>query len=310
MADLVVVGSFMMDLVIRAPRRPAAGETLVGHGLDQFFGGKGCNQAVAAARTGASVAMVGRLGADDYGRQFCGLLEREGIDAAHVGMDPDEGTGIGAPLVEDSGDNSIVIIPRANHRVSVADIEAAAATLAAAQVVLLQLELPIEVAAAAARCAHAGGATVVLNPAPAVTLDQLVPFEGQVDLLVPNEGEAALLTGIDGDPLAAAQALQSRFGTPVIVTLGERGSLVLLADGTHEELAAHPVDAIDTVGAGDAYCGTLGARLAAGDDLAAAARYAGAAGSISVTRPGAEPSLPTAAEVEALLSPAGSRSTS
>jgi ribokinase len=308
-ADVVVVGSFMVDLVIRAPRRPLAGETLVGHSLEQFFGGKGCNQAVAAARAGASVAMVGRVGADDYGRQFLGLLEREGIDATHVSVDADEGTGIGAPLVEDSGDNSIVIVPRANRRNTPADLEAARTLLAGACVVLLQLELPIDVVAAAARTAHAGGATVVLNPAPAVSIEQLRPFEGVVDLLVPNEGEATLLTGIDGDPLAAAKALQERFGTPIAVTLGEQGSLVLAADGDHEELPAHPVEVVDTVGAGDAYCGALGARLAAGDELRAAARAAGAAGSLAVTRAGAEPSLPTAAEVAALLSPGGSRST-
>jgi ribokinase len=298
--ELVVVGSFMMDLVIRAPRRPTTGETLVGHSLEQFFGGKGCNQAVAAARAGASVAMVGSVGGDDYGRQLLGLLDREGIDAAHVAVDPEEGTGIGAPLVEDSGDNSIVIIPRANHRVTVADIEAAADLLAGASVVLLQLELPIAVSVAAARIAHEAGTTVVLNPAPAVSCDELAPFEGLIDVLVPNEGEAALLTGIDGDPLAAAKALQGRFGTHVAVTLGERGSL-MLSDGDHEELPAHVVDAVDTVGAGDAYCGALGARLAAGDALDAAARWAGAAGSLAVTRAGAEPSLPTAAEIAALL---------
>ena len=297
-ASVVVLGSFMMDLVIRAPRRPRPGETLVGTSLEEYFGGKGCNQAVAAARAGASTAMVGRLGDDDYGRRFLDLLRREGIDADGVITDPTEGTGVGAPLVEDSGDNSIVIIPRANAQVGPADVEAAARVIAGAKVLLLQLELPVAAVVAAARCARAAGVTIVLNPAPAAA--DLSAFEGLVDVLVPNEGEAAMLTGLD-DPLAAARELQRRFGCAVLVTLGEQGSLVLQADGTHEVLAAHQVLAVDTVGAGDAYCGSLGARLAAGDPLLEAARYAGAAASLSVTRPGAEPSIPTAAEVLAVL---------
>ncbi len=299
MADVVVLGSFMMDLVIRAPRRPRAGETLVGHGLDEHLGGKGSNQAFAAARAGASTAIVGRVGDDEYGRRFLAALDGDGIDASCVVVDPTEGTGIGNPLVEDSGENSIVVIPRANANVSPADVDAAAATIAGAKVLLLQLELPVEASVAAARCARAAGVTVVLNPAPAVA--DLSAFRGLVDLLVPNEGEAALLTGIADDPLAAAKDLQERFDCSVVVTLGERGSLVLQADGVHESVPAHVVDVVDTVGAGDAYCGSLGARLAAGASLLAAARYASAAGSISVTRPGAEPSIPPAREVEALL---------
>jgi ribokinase len=300
--DVVVVGSFMMDLVVRAPRRPRAGETLVGTSLEQFHGGKGCNQAIAAARAGARTAMVGRVGADDHGRSFLDLLDRDGIDADCVIVDEHAGTGIGLPLVEDSGENSIVVIPRANAGVGPADVEAAGSTLDAAKVLLLQLELPADASVAAARRVRAAGGQVVLNPAPAV--EDLAPFEGLVDLLVPNEGEAAALTGIAGDPVAAGRALQERFGCAVIVTLGERGSLVLSADGSHEPVAAHVAVAIDTVGAGDAYCGSLAARLAAGDDLVTAARYASAAASLSVTRAGAEPSMPTLSEVATLLADA------
>ena len=300
MTDVAVLGSCMLDLVIRAPRRPAAGETLVGSSLDEFLGGKGCNQAFAAARAGARTAMVGRVGDDDYGRRFLSALQRDRIDTGCIVIDPTDGTGIGAPLVEDSGENSIVIIPRANRNVGEADVEAATSTIAGAKVLLLQLELPQAASRAAAALAKDAGVTVVLNPAPAVA--DLSAFEGLVDLLVPNEGEAAMLTGIEDDPLAAAKELQSRFDCAVIVTLGEKGSLVLQADGVHETIPAHVVEAVDTVGAGDAYCGSLGARLAAGATLLEAARYAGAAASISVTRPGAEPSLPTAAEVDALLS--------
>jgi ribokinase len=296
-SGVVVVGSFMMDLSIRAPRRPAAGETVVGTSFEEYLGGKGCNQAIAAARAGAGTAMVGRVGDDAYGRRFLDQLARDGIDAAHVLVDPDEGTGIAMPLVEASGDNSIVIVPRANHRVGVADVAAAGAALDAARVVLLQLELPMEVVVAAARRAHVAGATVVLNPAPAVA--DLAGLEGCIDLLVPNEGEATLLTGLD-DPLAAAEALRRQLGCDVVVTLGERGSLVVRAAG-HELVPAHVVEAVDTVGAGDTYCGSLGARLAAGDDLLTAARYASAAAALSVTTPGAEPSVPHAADVLAFL---------
>ncbi len=271
-AGVVVLGSFMMDLVVRAPRRPVPGETVVGTGFDQFLGGKGCNQAVAAARTGASAAMVGRVGDDEYGRRFLALLAREGIDAAHVIVDVAEGTGVATPLVEPSGENSIVIVPRANHHVLADDVAHAGACIDAARVLLLQLELPLEAAAAAAARARAAGVTVVLNPAPAV--GDLFPLEGLVDVLVPNEVEAATLTGIEDDPLAAAKALRDRFGGAVVVTLGVQGALVLPADGAHELVPAHAVDVVDTVGAGDAFCGSLGARLAAGDDLLTAARYA------------------------------------
>jgi ribokinase len=298
-ADVVVVGSFMMDLVVSAPRRPAPGETVVGTGFERFLGGKGCNQAVAAARAGASVAMVGRVGDDDYGREFCELLLAEGVDTTHVVVDVENGTGVATPLVEPSGENSIVIVPRANAGVGRADIDAARSALGWAKVVLLQLELPLASAVAAAGWAKEQGALVVLNPAPAV--GDLSDLAGLVDVLVPNEGEAAALTGIEDDPLAAAKVLREQLGGAVVVTLGEQGSLVLPADGAHELVPSYPVEAVDTVGAGDAYCGALGARLAAGDDLLTAARWASAAGALAVTEPGAEPSLPTAADVEALL---------
>jgi ribokinase len=295
--QVVVVGSFMTDLVVRAPRRPVAGETVVGSSFAEHLGGKGCNQAVAASRAGAATALVGRVGADAHGRRFLDLLAREGIDATHVTVDDVEGTGVATPLVEPSGANSIVIVPRANHRVGEVDVAAAADALATTAVLLLQLELPLVAVAAAARRAHAAGATVVLNPAPAAEdLDGLV---GVVDVLVPNEVEAAMLTGTE-DPLAAARLLRDRFHAAVIVTLGADGCL-LVHDGGVERVPAHAVDVVDTVGAGDAFCGGLGARLAAGDDLVTAARYANAAGALSVTVAGAEPSLPTAVEIEALL---------
>jgi ribokinase len=297
-AEVVVLGSFMVDLVVNAPRRPAPGETIVGTGFAQYLGGKGCNQAVAAARAGAATALVGRVGDDEYGRRFLDLLAREGIDGRHVAVDDVVATGVATPLVEPSGDNSIVIVPLANHRVRPADVDRAAAEIEGAAVLLLQLELPLDVVVGAARRASAAGVRVVLNPAPVV--EDLSSLEGCIDVLVPNEVEAAALTGTE-DPLAAARALQARFGCEVIVTLGEDGCLVAHAEGV-ERIPAMAVATLDTVGAGDAFCGNLGARLAAGDGLVAAARYATAAAALSVMVAGAEPSMPTALEVEARLS--------
>jgi ribokinase len=295
---VAVVGSFMMDLVVETPRRPEPGETVFGSGFEVFLGGKGANQAIAARRSGATVAMVGRVGDDDFGARFRACLDREGIDATHVLSDRVEGTGVGAPVVEHGGANSIVVIPRANHRVTPADVVAATPVLEAADVVLLQLELPIESVRAAAEVAKAAGATVVLNPAPAAA--SLDAFVGLVDVLVPNEVEAAFLAGGLTDPVEAARALQARFGCAVVATVGEQGAWVVQGDRV-EHVPAHRVACVDTVGAGDAFCGALGARLAGGDDLCTAARYASAAAAISVTRRGAEPAMPTAAEIGAFL---------
>ena len=177
-------------------------------------------------------------------------------------------------------------------------MDAAVAVLTGADVLLLQLELPAPAVVAAAARARAAGVTVVLNPAPAVV--DLAELVGLVDVLVPNEVEAAQLSGIDDDPLTAAKELRRRLGASVVVTLGERGVLVLHGD-LEELLPAHAVEVVDTVGAGDAFCGALGARLAAGDELCVAARYANAAAALAVTREGAEPSIPTALQVADLL---------
>jgi ribokinase len=306
-----VLGSFMMDMTVRAPRRPEPGETLVGSSFAMFLGGKGFNQAVAAARSGAATSIVGRVGDDAFGRQFLDCLVAEGIDAGHVERDPVEGTGVGAPLVDDRGENSIVIVPRANTRVSVADVERAAPLITAADVLLLQLELPLDTVVAAAGLARLAGVTVVLNPAPAV--DRVDRFAGLVDLLVPNRVEAAGLTRCapGAEPSTMAAALHARTGATVVVTLGAEGVLLLDPAGREagrgtvlEAVPAHPVAVVDSTGAGDAFCGALGARLAAGDGPSAAVAYANAAAGLAVTRAGAEPSIPTAAEVAALLAAA------
>jgi ribokinase len=295
--SVAVLGSFMMDMVVEVARRPERGETVVGTGFEVFLGGKGCNQAIAAARLGATTAMVGRVGADDFGRRFLDQLAHDGIDTTHVVVDTLEGTGVGAPVVEHGGENSIVIVPRANGRVTPADVEAALPALTSASVLLLQLELPLDTVLAAARHAKDAGVTVILNPAPA--LPDLTAFAGLIDVLVPNEVEAAALVGV-ADPLEAATRLRRDLSTDVVVTVGGAGTWVV-DDGTPELLPAHAVEVVDTVGAGDAFCGALGARLAAGASLREAAAFANAAAAVAVTTRGAEPAMPTAAAVRRLL---------
>jgi ribokinase len=241
--------------------------------------------------------MIGRLGDDDFGERFLARLAADGVDGSRVTIDPDEGTGVATPLVEDGGENSIVIVPRANHRITIDDVDAAADVIEGAAVLLLQCELPLDVVEAAAKVASSAGTTVVFNPAPAPA-DGIARFAGLIDVLTPNEIEVAALSGMAGDPLGAAT--REQLGGSVIVTVGEQGAW-LVADGDPELLPAHAVQAVDTVGAGDAFCGALGAKLAAGAALRAAVLYANAAAALSVTQPGAEPSMPTAHQIEALL---------
>lgn len=295
-----VIGSFMMDLVASAPRRPVPGETLVGTDFSIHRGGKGFNQAVAAVRAGARTSMVGLLGADDFGSDFRAALVTEGVDDTQVGVDGVAGTGVGLPVVEPDGQNSIVVVPRANLRVGVHHVRKAAAAIAAADVLLLQLELSVEVALAAARLARDAGTTVVLNPAPATALpDELLSC---ADVLVPNEVELAALAGAPtaGDVERVAQRLQRRWDTHLVVTRGALGVLVLMRGGATHEIAAVPVTAVDTVGAGDTFCGYLGAGLSNGDSLVDAATRANRAAGIAVTRRGSADSAPRREEVDAL----------
>lgn len=299
---IVVVGSLNIDLVVRAARRPQRGETLTGDSFGTFVGGKGLNQAIAAARLGAQAGMVGRVGADDFGHTLLRALADEGIAAAHVARDAETSSGVALIIVDAEGDNSIVIVPGANGRVSVEDIEQAAATIAAADAVLLQLETPLAAVERAAVFAHNAGVRVLLNPAPAQPLSETLLH--LVDVIVPNESEAQLLTGIsivdDETAERAAWALLARGARAVVLTLGARGALLVEPAGI-ERIPGYRVPVVDTTAAGDAFCGALAVRLAAGASLAAAARYANAAGALAVTAAGAAPSLPRTKEIAALL---------
>ena len=279
----MVVGSFMMDLVARTSRLPKPGETVIGESFAMFLGGKGFNQAVAAARADGDVAMVGRVGGDDFGRRFLAALDAEGIDRTGVSLDPRVGNGVGLPVVESSGQNAIVVIPQANHELTPSLLPRE--VIAGASVVLLQWELPEPVAVEAARIAREAGATVILNPAPAV--GDIAAFEGLIDVLVPNEHEASVLGEVGG--------------VDIVLTLGEKGSRVVERDGATTDIAPHVVDCVDTVGAGDAFCGALAASLAGGASLVDAARIGNAAGACAVTIEGAEPSMPRRAAIDALL---------
>ncbi|WP_163504855.1 ribokinase [Fodinicola acaciae] len=304
--DVCVVGSFMKDLVARVPRLPRRGETLHGEDFAEFLGGKGVNQAVAAARSGARTAIVGRLGADRYGEEFLALLAAEGIDAERVSVREGAGTGVGLPVVEPDGSNAIVIVPRANATLTAADIGAAADRIAGASIVTVQLELPMETAVEALRIASAAGTTTILNPAP---MHPSLPPDllAYADIVVPNAVEAEQLTGrhCDGDEaLAVAVETAERFcRRGCVLTLGERGSIVV-EGGDPVWLPAHQVATVDTVGAGDAFCGALAARLAAGDSLVEAARYANAAGGLSTTIAGAVDGIPSTEAISALLAKA------
>jgi ribokinase len=279
MALVLVVGSINVDLVVHAARLPAAGETIAGGRLERSGGGKGANQAVAAARAGASVAMVGAVGDDDLGAGAIAELERAGIDTGAVQALPGVATGVALIVVDAAGDNQIAVASGANHLVAAAHVRAPAAP----GCVLASFELRDEPVLAAARLAHDAGCPLVVNPAPARALPDELCALGP--LLTPNRREAEQLTG-EEEPEAAARALAARTGAPVVVTLGDRGALVL--DGATSTIVPAPaVRAVDTTGAGDAFNGVLAARLDAGAELGAAAADAVAAAARSVTRRGA-----------------------
>ena len=297
---VVVVGSFNMDLVVKAGRRPQTGETLMGEEFGMFIGGKGSNQAIAAARLGADVTMIGRLGTDLFGDTLMAAHAEEGICTDYVIRDTEIGTGVASILIDTDGDNSIVLVPQANMQLTVEDIERASESIAVADVLLLQLEVPISASQRAAEIAKSNGATVVLNPAPAQELPD--DFLAQVDILTPNEVETESLSGVRVstamDAESAANVLLDKGLSAVILTLGDRGALLLTSDLT-QQVPAYPVEVVDTTAAGDAFCGALATALARGDNLVDAVAFANAAGGLAVTVLGAAPSMPTAAQVEA-----------
>jgi ribokinase len=301
---ILVLGSFVADAAFRAARLPAWGETLMGSGFALGPGGKGSNQAVAAARAGATVQMLSRLGDDAFGRLARDTWAADGIDASLVGncVTP---TGAAAILIDEAkGENAIIVVPGACFTLTPQDVEAAGDAIRRAGVLLTQLELPLETVECGLRVARQAGVMTILNPAPAQALSD--PMLGLADFLIPNESEAALLTGLPVENTAQAEAaarvLLARGARCVIVTLGAQGALVC-AEGAEAVLvssfSAGPV--LETTGAGDAFCGGFAAALSEGRSMLDAARFGCATAGISVTRAGTAPSMPKRAEIDALL---------
>ncbi|MFG2094380.1 ribokinase [Streptomyces sp. NPDC048612] len=302
MYDVLVVGSANADLTVRVDRRPGAGETVLGTDLVESAGGKGANQAAAAARIGGRTALLARVGGDAYGQLLLAAQRAAGTDVTPVIVDEAARTGTAMIIVDPDGDNSIVVSPGANAALTPQDVAAAKDTIEASAVVSLQLEIPMESVRAAAAAAEQAGARVVFNPSPAPATAPAPELLAVADPLVVNEHEARQLSGLtDGTPAEWAQALRDRGARSVVVTLGGDGALVLDASGA-ENVPGVRVTAVDTTGAGDAFTGALATRLARGDALPEAARFAVRVGAAAVTKPGAQPSYPTRAELE-LLAP-------
>jgi len=304
MADkIVVIGSLNMDLVGCAPRIPVVGETIVGHKYFSEPGGKGANQAYAAAKLGGRVAMLGRVGSDEFGREMRQNLEQVGCDVSGLLTIPGATSGIALIFVADTGQNSIIIVPGANGRFSPEDVDAGHGYLEGAALVLLQLENPLPTVLAAARAGRRAGARVILDPAPA----REVPTElfELCDIITPNETEAAILAGLPPASLNPDQAveiarkLQARGARTVIVKLGEQGCM--LVNGGSQLLPAPAVKAVDTTAAGDVFNAGLAVGLGEGLDLAGACKFANRAAALSVTRLGTQIATPARAEVDAFV---------
>jgi ribokinase len=297
--EVVVVGSANLDLVVDVAHVPLVGETVLGGDLVRIPGGKGANQAVAAARLGRSVAMVGRVGDDEGGDILRAALDGDGVDTRALLSTPNTPNGVALIAVDADGDNAIVVSPGANARLTAADIEAAGDAVRSAQVVLLQLEVPIDAVAMAATLATG---TVILNPAPAPAGPLPSELLRAVDVLVPNQTELATLAGHDGpvDTTIAARLARTLPADAVIVTLGADGAMVVTPDDA-VHVPAPTVTPVDSTAAGDSFCGALADALVRGLNLVEATEWAVRVGAATTQRPGAQPSLPTAAEVEQLL---------
>ena len=301
-APIVVVGSLNMDLVMRTPRVPVGGETLTGHEFSTLPGGKGANQAVAAARLGAAVSFIARIGDDAIGRQMKAGFANDGIDVSAVEQDEHLPTGIAIIYVSDEGENSIGISAEANGALTPAVVKCHEALIADAHTLLLQLEVPLESVLEAARLARTHGTRVVLNPAPARPLS--AELLALVDLITPNQTEAELLTGVKVTGEASAAEAAARFHqmgiADVMITLGSQG--VYCSNAEQQALIpGFRVEAVDTTAAGDTFNGALLAAELAGADFHSAVRFAHGAAALSVTRFGAQSSIPGKQEVDTFL---------
>ncbi|TAK22889.1 MAG: ribokinase [Chloroflexota bacterium] len=301
---IAVFGSVNTDLIVFAPRIPAPGQTVHGNDLLVSGGGKGANQAVAAARLGAHVSMIACVGRDDFGLARHRELASEGIDVIGVAFVEDAPSGVALIIVDPTGQNAIAVSPGANKRLTAEFARANRPALDLANVALFQLENPLDGTIEAARIARDGGARVILNPAPAPSAPLPPELLALIDVLVPNEHEATALSGIQvldfESAIASARAILAHGVGTVVVTLGDRGAVVVDAR-RQNAIPAWSVTAVDATGAGDTFCGALACALGRGEEIEAATRFAACAASISVTQPGARAGMPYLDDVKRAL---------
>jgi ribokinase len=301
---IVVVGSVNTDMVVKVDHIPHRGETILGGDFFQARGGKGANQAVAAARLGAQVTFIAKVGNDTFGEDAIQAFKTEGINTQFVVKDEHAPSGVALIMVNQLGENIIAVAPGANACLSIKDIEAAKDAIRAADCILLQLEIPLETVQAAIELAHQYQVPVILNPAPAIPLPaELLKL---VDYLTPNDTEAAILAGTpaETDISSLVEKLQEKVHlNSLVITLGKLGVYVNNSD--HDFVEPYQVNSVDTTGAGDAFNGGLAVALARGDTLLQAVKFANAVGALSTTRPGAQSSMPTMNEVTKFISSLG-----
>jgi ribokinase len=301
---ITIMGSFVADLAFRTARIPAWGETILGASFALGPGGKGSNQAVAAARAGGGVTFLCKLGRDAFGDLARHTYAAEGIDTQFIFDSAEQGTGAAAIIIDEArGENAIIVVPGSGYQLAAAEVDRARERIAQSAIFMTQLEVPVPVAEHGLKLARSLGVTTILNPAPAVPLPENI--FALCDFLTPNESEAAALTGLPVGNLAeaerAAGALLARGAGSVVITLGAQGALVKNAELSKHVPAIDVGPVVETTGAGDAFSGGLAVALSEGADIATAARFGCAVAGISVTRRGTAPSMPTRAEVDALL---------
>ncbi len=301
MAKITVLGSLVMDNVAKMKKFPQAGETILGYSLELFPGGKGANQCVSIARLGGDVEMCGMLGKDENGEVFRKIMQEEGIKADNL-FSCDKPTAVAQIQIDESGQNRICVIPSANYEFDFADLDKIDDVLRNTEMVVFQLEMRLDVTKEAIRRVHGYGGKVLLNPAPAVPLDE--ETLSMVDYLTPNETELSILTGMptetDEEVVLASKKLLSLGTKNVVATLGSRGALIANKDGA-KIVAGYKVKAVDTVAAGDSFNGALAVALTEGKSLQESVRFANAMGALTVQKQGAIPSLHHRADVEKLL---------
>jgi ribokinase len=299
MAEILVIGSSNTDMVVQAPYLPTAGETVLGNKFVMSPGGKGANQAVAAARLGGKVSFLGKLGEDLFGQQAIANLQREGISTDYLLVDPNHASGVALITVDKQGENTIVVASGANMALTEAEILQSQEAIAQAKLILLQLEIPLDTVELAVKIASELGKIIILNPAPAFPLAN--SLLSQVTILTPNQTEAKILTGIEVDSPAtaglAAQQLYKRGVANVIITLGKEGAY-LLNEQVAQLIPSYTVEAVDTTAAGDTFNGALAVALSEGQGIVDGVKFANLAAALSVTRLGAQSSLPLRQEVE------------